>query len=91
MVMVKTETELSFWLDGEGIKIFVGEDESPTVVLDLKELVHNEVMMYAIPASAQSFQDIKELHDDDDGIEELRDLLKEAVDYLDIALAKKRE
>lgn len=91
MVMVKTETELSFWLDGEGIKVFVGDDEDPTVVLDLMQLVHNEVMMYAVPATAQTFEDIKELHDDDDGIEGLRDSLRAALNHLDIALEKKRE
>ena len=90
MVMVKLETELAFWLDSEGVKVFVGDDESPAATMDLLELVHNEVMIYVIPASAQTFDDIEELHDDDNGIQALRDKLQEAVELLDQALALKR-
>ena len=90
MVMVKLETELAFWLDSEGVKVFVGDEESPGATMDLLELVHNEVMIYVIPASAQTFDDIEELHDDDNGIQALRDKLQEAVELLGQALVLKR-
>jgi hypothetical protein len=89
--MVKLETEIAFWLDAEGIKVFLGEDDSPAVTQDLMELVRNEVMVYAVPATAQGIDDIKELHDDDDGIQKLRNRLQDAIYYLDLALSKKVE
>lgn len=87
MITVITETELSFWLDFDGVRIYVGDDENPTAVLDIMELVRAEVMMYAIPATAESLDEI-DVVKDDGGLKGLRDKLQEAVEYLDAALAK---
>ena len=89
MVMVKTETDLSFWLDGEGFKVFVGEEESPAATLDLLEMVRDEIMMYAVPATAKSLDDVKELHDEDDGILQLHETLAKATEMVFQALKKK--
>lgn len=87
MVMVKLETELAFWLDSEGVKVFVGDDDSPAATMDLLELVRNEILIYAIPATAQHIDDITELHDDG-GIVALRDKVKEMLVMLEAAVEK---
>ena len=85
---VSVKAPISLLISGNAIQVFVGDDQAIPLSFDISDLVVQELLMYAIPASATDINKIDRLILSDDNIQKLRDTLMSCVDMIDTAMTK---
>jgi len=89
-ITISPKLELAFWLSEGNLQVFVGDDESPTAEIPLSELILQEVISHALPATAQSIEDVKSI-DGGDELLTLHDTLYAGANLVYNAIAKSKD